>query len=49
MTDLRAYLAAVRALVDELNRESASGLITRHALVLIGTVDRMTRAMERDK
>lgn len=41
------YIAAVRALIDELNRESASGLITARALPLISTVDRMTRTLER--
>jgi hypothetical protein len=45
--ELAAYLAAVRALVDTLNASAASGLITRQALVLLGSVDQRTRTLER--
>lgn len=42
------YIRAVRALLDELNRNSASGLITREALILMGPVETMTRELERE-
>jgi sugar phosphate isomerase/epimerase len=45
--ELSAYLAAVRELLDELNAESASGLITFRCAVLISSVDRQTRTLER--
>lgn len=46
--DFRAYIAAVRALVDALNRASASGLIEYSTLPLIARVDMLTRTLERD-
>lgn len=47
MIAIRAYLAAVRALIDALVAESGSGLVPHHALPMIVVVDRLTRAMER--
>lgn len=42
-----SFLVAVRALVDELNAASASGLISRDALVLLGVVHRLLIEEER--
>jgi hypothetical protein len=44
---MNEYVRAVRELLEELNKESASGLITFRCAVLISSVDRQTRTLER--
>lgn len=41
------YVSAVRALLDELNANSAAGLIAHKALPLIATLDQHTSKLER--
>lgn len=42
------FLAAVRILVDMLNRQAASGLVTRDLIIQALRVDQMLRRIETD-
>jgi hypothetical protein len=46
-TYLMLYLSIARELIDELNANSAAGLITQRALPLISVLDQHTRKIER--
>jgi hypothetical protein len=46
-TYLMLYASLVRELIDALNKESASGLITTRVLSLVTAIDKHTRTVER--